>query len=102
MDEARTSDACKMGELVSRFRGPALSPVHSQYDSLAQAWENLLPGNLRAHCRIGGLGNGCLKILADGSSYMFELQLCKAVLLRELQRLCPSAKIRKIDVGMLR
>ncbi|MGE5296902.1 MAG: DciA family protein [Solirubrobacterales bacterium] len=101
MDEARTSDACKMSDLVSGFVD-RLSPVHSQYDSLAQAWENLLPGNLRDHCRIGGLGNGCLKILADGSSYMFELQLCKAVLLRELQRLCPSAKVRKIDVSMLR
>jgi len=33
---------------------------------------------------------------------MFELQLCKAVLLRELQRLCPSAKIRRIDVVMAR
>jgi hypothetical protein len=101
MDEARTSDACKMGELVNGYVD-RLSPVHSKYDSLTQAWENLLPGNLRSHCRIGSLGNGCLKILADGSSYLFELQLCKAVLLRELQRLCPSAKIRKIDVGMLR
>jgi len=101
MDQARTSDACKMGDLVSGFVD-RLAPVHTQYDSLAEVWENLLPGNLRAHCRIGSLGNGCLKILADGSSYMFELQLCKAVLLRELQRSCPSAKVRRIDVGMAR
>jgi hypothetical protein len=101
MDQAKTSDAQKMGDLVSGFVD-RMAPVNSQYDSVAQAWENLLPGNLRAHCRIGGLGNGCLKIHADGSSYLFELQLCKAVLLRELQRLCPSAKIRRIDVGMAR
>jgi hypothetical protein len=101
MDEGRTREACKMGDLVAGFVD-RLTPVHSQYDSVAQAWENLLPGNLRAHCRIGGVGNGSLKILADGSSYLFELQLCKAVLLRELQRLCPSAKIRRIDVAMLR
>lgn len=101
MDKARTSEACKMGDLVGGFLD-RLTPMHSQYDSVAQAWENLLPGNLRAHCRIGGVSSGCLKILADGSSYMFELQLCKAVLLRELQRLCPSAKIRRIDVAMMR
>lgn len=101
MDEGRTSEACRMGDLVSGFVD-RLKPVSSQYDSVAQAWEDLLPGGLRAHCRIGGVGNGCLKILADGSSYMFELQLCKAVLLRELQRVCPSAKIRRIDVAMLR
>ena len=101
MDQARTSDAQKMGELLCGFVD-RLAPVHAQYDSLAQVWENLLPGALRDHCRIGSLGNGCLKILADGSSYMFELQLCKAVLLRELQRLCPSAKIRRIDVVLAR
>ncbi len=101
MNQTRTSDACKMSDLVSGFVD-RMAPVHSQYDSLAEVWETLLPGNLQSHCRIGGLGNGCLKILADGSSYMFELQLCKAVLLRELQRLCPSAKIRRIDVAMAR
>jgi len=101
MDEGRTSEACKIGELTTAFVD-RLSPVHNRYDSVAQAWEDLLPGALRAHCRIGGLGNGCLRILADGSSYLFELQLCKAVLLQELQRACPGARIRRIDVAMTR
>jgi hypothetical protein len=101
MDEGRTSEACRIGELVTGFVD-RLGPVHGRYDSVAQAWENLLPGALRAHCRVGGLTNGCLKILADGSSYLYELQLCRAPLLEELQRLCPSAKIRRIDVAMMR
>jgi hypothetical protein len=33
---------------------------------------------------------------------MFELQLCKAVLLRELQRVCPAARVRRIEVGIAR
>jgi len=99
MDEGRTSEACKLGDLLPGFVN-GLTPAHTHYDSVAQAWEELLPGGLRAHCRIAGMGNGCLKVLADGSSYLFELQLCKAVLLRELQRVCPAAKIRRIDVGM--
>jgi len=101
MDEGRTSEACKIGELLTGFVG-RLAPVHSRYDSVAQAWESLLPDGLRAHCRIGGVGNGCLKVLADGSSYLFELQMCKSVLLAELQKMCPSAKIRRIDVTMMR
>jgi len=101
MAEGRISEACQIGELVGGFVD-RLSPVHSRYDSVAQAWENLLPGALRAHCRIGGMGNGCLKILADGSSYLFELQLCKTALLEELQRLCPSARIRRIEVAIMR
>ncbi len=101
MNEDRTSEACRMGDLVSTFV-QRLTPVPGRYDSVAEAVGGLLPGNLQAHCRIGALQNGSLKLLADGSSYMFELQLCKAVLLRELQRLCPGAKIRRIEVGMLR
>jgi len=101
MNEQRVSEACKIGALVTGFVD-RLSPVSSQYDSLAQAWEGLLPDTLRAHSRIAGLSNGCLKITADGSSYMFELQLCKAVLLRELQHVCPSARVRRIKLGMAR
>jgi hypothetical protein len=97
----RTSEACRMGELVSTFV-QRLAPTEGRYDSVAQALAGLLPGTLHAHCRVGSLSNGSLKLLADGSSYLFELQLCKAVLLRELQRLCPGAKVRRIEVGMLR
>ena len=101
MDHARTSDACKIGELLTGFVD-RITPMHSRYDSVAQAWENHVPSGLRAHCRIGGVGHGCLKILADGSSYLFELQMCKSALLPELQKMCPSAKIRRIDVVMMR
>jgi hypothetical protein len=101
MDESRTSEACRIGDLVSSFV-ERLSPACGQFDSVTQALATLLPAGLRAHCRIAGVSNGCLKVAADGSSYMFELQLCKAVLLRELQRVCPAAKVRRIEVGMAR
>ncbi len=101
MNERTTSQECRIGDLVSEFV-ERLSPVSSQYDSVTQAWSGLLPEALRAHCRIAGVSNGCLKVAADGSSYMFELQLCKAVLLRELQRVCPGARVRRIEVGMAR
>jgi len=101
MGEERTYEAYRIGDVVSAFVG-RLTPALGQYDSVAQALENLLPGNLRSHCRVGSMNNGSLKLVADGSSYLFELQLCKAVLLREIQHLCPSAKLRRIEVGMLR
>jgi hypothetical protein len=101
MDERTTCGECRIGDLVSAFV-ERLSPVCSQYDSVSQAWGSLLPEALRAHCRIAGVSNGCLKVAADASSYMYELQLCKAVLLRELQRVCPAARVRRIEVGMAR
>lgn len=101
MKEDRKSEACRMGEVVSAFV-ERLAPLPTRYDSVAQAWESLLPGGLGSHCRLAGLNNGSLKVVVDGSSYLYELQLCKAVLLRELQHLCPSARVRRIDVGMAR
>ena len=101
MDEQTTVEACRIGDTVCQFV-ERLAPIHERYDSVTQALENLLPTNLRPHCRIAGISNGCLKVVADGSTYLFELQLCKAVLLRELQRLLPGAKIRRIEIGMLR
>ena len=101
MAERTGSQECRIGDLVSAFV-ERMSPVCSQYDSVAQAWASLLPEALRTHCRIAGVSNGCLKVAADGSSYLYELQLCKAVLLRELQRVCPAARVRRIEVGMAR
>lgn len=101
MGRRKMFEACRIGEIVSGFV-ETLAPLQSQYDSVAQAWDSLLPVGLRAHCRIAGVTNGCLKVAAEGSSYMYELQLCKPLLLRELQRLCPAARISRIEVGMLR
>jgi hypothetical protein len=94
-------DACRLGDLLPGFVR-ALEPVHDRFESVAEAWHSLLPANLRMHCRLGSFSDGCLRILADGSSYIYELQLCKAMLLRELQRMCPGARVRRIEVAMAR
>jgi hypothetical protein len=101
MGKEKNKDVCKLGELLPGFVR-ALGPLHERFDSVAEAWEGLLPDNLRSHCRLGSFSGGCLRVLADGSSYIYELQLCKAVLLRELQRLCPGARVRRIEVAMAR
>jgi len=101
MGVEKQKDACRLGDLLPEFVR-ALGPVHDRFDSVAEAWDGLLPDNLRSHCQLGSFADGCVKVLADGSSYIYELQLCKAVLLRELQRLCPGARVRRIEVAMTR
>ena len=78
---------------VERLSLPSL-----RYDAVAEAWQELLPSNLRAHCRLAGLRDGCLTVVADDPTYVCEVRLCKPVLLDELRRLCPAARIRRIDV----
>jgi len=99
MGAEKTTDVCRLAELLPGFVR-ALGRVHDRFDLVADAWEGLLPDNLRSHCRLGGFSDGRLKVLADGSCYSYELQLCNADLLKELQRLCPGARVRQIDVVM--
>jgi hypothetical protein len=88
-----------MADLVGGFV-ERLAPVHAQCDSVGGAVEGLLPPNMRPHCRFAGVSGGNVKIVVDAASYMYELQLCKTELLLELQRLCPGARLRRIQVAM--
>jgi hypothetical protein len=99
MGGGRTDQPCRIGDIVSGFV-ERLDPIRLRHDSVAEVWSGLLPRNLRAHCRVAALSGGCLRVVTDSCSYMYELQLCKAELLGELQRLCPAARIRRIEVGM--
>ena len=95
----RMADPARLAELVDAFVG-RLAPMPKRTDSVTEALAGLLPPGLQAHCRLGGVTSGSLKLLVDGASYMYELQLCKAELLEELQRLCPGAGLRRIQIAM--
>lgn len=95
----RMADPSKVADLVGGFV-QQLAPVHARCDSVAAALEGLLPPNMREHCRFEGVSAGNVKLLVDGASYRYELQLCKSDLLMELQRLCPSARVSRIQIVM--
>ncbi len=93
------TEACRLGDAVGDLV-ERLAPVHARCDSVSQAWQGILPEALRRHCRIESVTGGCIKVVVDAASYMYELQLCKAELLAELQRLCPRAALRRMTVAM--
>jgi len=99
MERRGSVEPCRIGEVVVGFV-EALERVPARYDSVTEALEGLLPPPMRGHCRLGQISGGSIKIVADSASYMYELQLCKAELLEELQRLCPGAGLRRIHVVM--
>jgi hypothetical protein len=98
---SRAVEPCKLADAIGDFV-ERLAPMPERCDSVTQAWENVLPAALRKHCRIESVTGGCVKVAVDGASYMYELQLCKAELLTELQRLCPGASLRRLTVAMAR
>ena len=89
-----------LGEMLGDIMEKQISPKQGVYDMILQAWEQLLPEQLRQHCRIVDVNAGRVKVKVDSPSYLHEFRLCSYQLLEELQRLCPKARVKKIDFSL--
>jgi len=88
--------AVKLGECARELMKNRISPQQARFGSVADVWSQLLPTELRRHCKIADISYGQLKVLVDSPSYMYELQLCSSDLVGELQQQCPRAHIKEI------
>jgi hypothetical protein len=73
-----------------------ISPRQASFDAVVEVWRQVLPAELLQHCEITDVSGGQLKVQVDSPSYKYELQLCSAELLEELQRRCPKVRLTKI------
>lgn len=92
--------AVRLGDTLGELMERRITPEHARFGPVAEAWSRLLPTELGRHCRIAGMGGGRLKVLVDSSSYMYELSLCRAELLAQLQHECPRAGLRIIKIAI--
>jgi hypothetical protein len=88
--------AVRLGECARELMENRISPQQARFGSVADVWNQLLPAELRRHCKIAGISHGQLKVVVDLPVYMYELQLCSSELVSELQRQCPRAHIKEI------
>ena len=94
--ERKPGQAVKLGDVLSELMQARISPQRERADSITQAWSWLLPKELYEHCCLADISGGEIEVRADSPSYVYELQLCGAELLEQLQRQCPRARIKKI------
>ena len=85
-------------DIVSRMVDKQITPAHNIFTSVRKLWDSTLPAQLRDHCKIDGIVNGQLKVIADSPAYKYEFQLCCGQLLSYLQQNCPAARIKQIRV----
>ena len=88
----------RLGDTITRLMKNRISPQQARFGAVEELWSQLLPAELRRHCKIADISAGQLKVLVDLPPYMHELRLCSSELLKELQQQCPRAKIRKIKL----
>jgi len=90
----------KLGDVLNNLLDNKVSPQQSRFRLIVESWSQLLPTELRRHCRVAEISGGRLKVLTDSPSYMYELQLCSSELLKELARRCPRARIKEIKFAV--
>lgn len=95
-----STSVVKLGDAVGELLNHRILPQAERFTSVVEAWNQLLPADLAGHCRLAQVAAGQLKVIVDSAPYMYELQLCRAELLRGLQRQCPRARLRKIDLAV--
>ena len=94
----RPNRATRLGDILSELMENRISPQQARFGTLAELWSELLPAELRRHCKLADIIGGQLKVAVDSPSYANELRWCSAELLDELQRQFPRAKIKGIKV----
>jgi len=90
--------AVRLGDVAKELMENRISPQQARFGPISELWSQLLPDELRRHCKIAGISGSQLRVLVDLPAYMYELQLCSSELLSELQRQCPRAHIKKIKL----
>lgn len=96
--EVKREGPQRLGDAVVKLIESQIAPRRVRFALVAVVWEQLLPAELRQHCRIAGIAGGRLKVVANSPAYQFELRLCSAELVKELAVRCPRAKIERIDI----
>lgn len=92
----RPDRTTRLGEAIEQLMAERISPRQAKFGPVAEVWEQLLPNELSEHCELIDISRGQLKVRVDSPSYRYELQLCSADLLAELQQQCPRARLTNI------
>ena len=93
----KAKKAFAIGALVGDILDKQILPSQKQFGPVVEVWQQLLPDELREHCRLDSVRGGRLKVLVDSPSYLHELQSCRNELLERLQDGCKSARLSGID-----
>ena len=93
----KAKKAFAIGYLVGDILERRLLPAQEQFGPIVDLWKELLPEELRLHCRLDSVIAGRLKVLVDSPSYLHELQSCREELLERFQDGCKRARLRGID-----
>lgn len=95
-EQRRNGGAVRLSETLQTVLTEQIRPLQAKFGELADVWSEVVPKELCEHCKIVDAACGQLKVCVDSPAYMYELQLCSSELIKELQRQCPRARLKRI------
>jgi len=90
----------RLGDIVEDYIDNQVSPQQARFELITRQWDQMLPVELRRHCKIVDICGGQMEVLVDSPPHMHELRLCSPELLAEMQQRCPKARIKKIKLAV--
>jgi predicted nucleic acid-binding Zn ribbon protein len=86
----------KIGDILQDFLQKVVEPKTGEYQTISRLWDKIAPENLRQHCEVCGVENGIVSVQADSPSVLFQLHLDSWQYLSQIQKACPSMRIKKL------
>src|ERR1700722_14267773 len=87
----------QIGPALLGFYRESVEKRQPKLQRVADAWQQLVPEHLCAHCSLEGFSKGTLKVLVDSSAHLYELkQLMLSGVHDQMTIACKAAGLRKI------
>lgn len=90
-----TRDAARLGDVLLPWYERTVAKPAQKMGRIAEVWQELVPANLAARCRLIGFDRGTLKVSMTSTTARSELESClRSGLLRSLQTASKGALFR--------
>ncbi|MDP8265319.1 MAG: DUF721 domain-containing protein [Candidatus Aceula meridiana] len=86
-------------DIVSQVVGDLAQRVPQKEETLQRFWKSVMKGKAAKHTSIYGLKEGVLKISVDSPAWVFQLNLNKRKILKELQICFADVKDIRFKIG---
>ncbi|UCE98596.1 MAG: DUF721 domain-containing protein [Planctomycetota bacterium] len=90
------AQAAKLSSVIQELLETKISPLQTKFTLISELWTELVPLELRQHCRIVGISGDRLKVFVDSPSFASELRWYSSSLIEQIKQQCPSARIKDI------
>jgi predicted nucleic acid-binding Zn ribbon protein len=94
----RAGDVQLLGEVLESVMAERVCAGYERAVLLRQAWVEVVPAELAAHCKLKDLSGNVLKIAADSPAYMHELRLYRKELVEQIRSVAPRAGVKDIRI----